>query len=1207
MKRTFLLFFLLISIFSFSQSEIWGIKQQAGRNNGGFLFSIDSASNKIIEHQYFANPKELTKKSEVFYDSILKCMFGVSNQVLYKYDLVSRTTESKILKEEVFGSFYKASNNYLYILSQSGLLKMNPNDLSLEIVGQLYGQFILPDTNLFFDVKIGTSFGLNKVSEDHFVVSNYTTDNSYHWNHSFIYSINTNTDSIELIYRTSIFPENESLIPLGKFYPYNGMLYSLFSINNTIALYSLNTLTNEFSKKHIFHNLVNYQNNIAYTISSDGRLIGKARLSRSMEYCLFQYDLSNEQFEYLAEVPYGNDPHNRMIMDDKNDLYLLLSTPEDFYIRTAFYKYNFEINQLDSLFYLSSQQWHYLSYDEYGPLVSFENGFISFMDNKEGLNNHIVFYNIEQQRIDTIARLHHSLNFTDSIPMPTSFCETQKGNILLLNSRELRIPGNGYKFFFSFTEFNPQSKELIRTDEFELTNYCFKPQIYNMNNDDYCISCAQNNVIIKYNRHTNEMIYVPTPFSGDWLKEGDDSFIITTDSSGIYRFHIESEQLEELYKPNTDTTFDLVCLDNENQLIIYSESCEHLLSFDLNSNKISTIFQLNEINDYIVNFRVVKLLSEGEHVFIIATDLSSYTKKLFRYHLPSHELKLINREENTDLQYYQFIENYTDDGVFIASLDPDNNKAGDLKSLLNSSDSSVILDNFENKTTSYENMSNSPLQLIKAKNKPIHRWIGEVNNNWYEAENWSNRILPNDSSSVNIMNDAAFYPEIDTVIKMKNLYIYDVAKMILKPKAQVQIFGDFKNHGLLKMMAIKNERSSLIVDGKFIQSGQQNYIYCADFIKNKTLASPIKAIEKYVNPFYEEAVYDDVDSLFNEILFYPNFTEQGRVFQYSCEDTLIEFKGAFNHGLEYLQIPPLLVSDLYPLPNPYPSTINWNKAQHTSLTHQACYFYNEKDSSFSAAVDGIGNHPPIIRPLEVFWVYGNGEESIQLDASAQLHEQLYEEEISNKKFLSLQVSRASKVDETVIAFNKLASYDYDPQYDAFKFIQNHTYPHIFTKSEDDLLMINQVPDTTMMDLFVQMGEGGRLKIKLNENHGFEYLVLEDLIWNTRTDLLENDYQFDYFTSDGHYPFKLYFKPWILEPIDESDIQMYYYPEYLVIKSRKQVKQAEIIFYDLAGRAVLEFNEQNFFHLEKPISIPAGHYIVQFRSGDLVVNEKILVR
>ncbi len=95
--------------------------------------------------------------------------------------------------------------------------------------------------------------------------------------------------------------------------------------------------------------------------------------------------------------------------------------------------------------------------------------------------------------------------------------------------------------------------------------------------------------------------------------------------------------------------------------------------------------------------------------------------------------------------------------------------------------------------------------------------------------------------------------------------------------------------------------------------------------------------------------------------------------------------------------------------------------------------------------------------------------------------------------------------------------------------------------------------------------------------------------------------------NAHYPFKLYFTPWVLEPIEEADIQMYYYPEYLVVKSRKQVKQAEITFYDLAGRAVLEFNEQNFFHLEKPINIPAGHYIVQLRSGDLVMNEKILVR
>lgn len=1207
MKRIFLFLLLSISIFSFSQSEIWGIKQQAGKNNGGFLYGIDSSTNKIIEHQYFANPKTLNNKSEIFYDSTLKCMFGVSNQILYKYDLVSRTTESKILVEEVFGSLFKASNGYLYILARKALLKINPTDMSMEKVGQLYGQFLLPDSTMLFDAEIGTSFGLSQVSEDHFVISNYTFDNAYYWHHSFIYSINTITDSIELIYRTSMYPEDESLIPLGSFYPYNGLLYAMYSMNGEIALYSLHAQTNEFIKIRTFDELSIFQNSLPYFISDNGSVYGKTANSSGNKTLLYEYNIDSEQFQILAETSSGNSRFNRMIIDGINGLYLLLDSTEDYYIKTAFYKYDFETNQLDSLYYIKSKYYNDYKYNEFGPLVSFDNGFISFLDSKEDLDNYIVSYNIEQHRIDTIAHLQNSLNFTDSLTIPASICETQNGNILLLNNRELRLPSWEYKFFFSFTEFNPQTKELYRADELELASYCRNPRIYHMNDDDFCISCSQNNIIIKYNWQLNEMTYVQTPFSGIWLKDKGNSFINITDNSGVYKFHFDTEQFVELYKPNIDTSFDKGCLYHEDQLIIYSESIEQFLIFDLNSNEMNSISELSKIQDHIDNFRVEKLFSEGDYVFIIVTDLSPYTKKLFRYHIPSHELKLINTEENDNLPYYQFIENYTNNGVFITSIDSDNNSSGDLKSLLHISDSSIILDGFENKTNDYENINDTPSYLFKAKKKPIHRWIGELSNDWYDAENWSSGVLPNDSSSVNIMNDALYYPIIDTSIKMKNLYIYNDARMTINLQAQVQISGDFKNHGQLKMLANSKEKSSLIIKGVFIQKGTQSYTFSADSIKCLSFSSPMQVVEKYVQPFYTEAVYHPQDSIFDNILFYPFLAEKSEAYQYTSDDTLVEFKGSFNNGPESLQIQYLQDAGLYPLPNPYPSSISWSLTDLNSLTHSACYFYNEEDSSFSATIDGIGNHPPLIRPLEVFWVYSDGLESIQIDPSALMHEKDYKEEIPDRKVLSLEVLGTKKVDETLISFNDQAINDFDPKYDALKFIKNKKSPQIFTKAEEELLMINQLPDTSMMNLFVQNGENGTMKIRLGQNHGFEYLVLEDLVWNTRTDLLESDYSFDYFTSDGHYPFKLYFTPWVLEPIEEADIQMYYYPEFLVVKSRKQIKYAEITFYDLAGREALKFSEQNIYYLETPIQIPAGHYIVQLRSGDLVVNEKVLVR
>ncbi len=1210
MKRLLLFSFLISSFFSFSQSEIWGIRLNTDDEKGGYLYSLDSASNRIVIEHYLTNEKELTVKSEIFYDSIMKCLFGIANQVMYKYDLVHRTIESQIIEEEVIGSFVKASNGYLYILERNGILKVNPNDLSVENIGPMFGQFVLPDSTVLFQSEIGQSYGLCKATDNNLVFSNYIEDNTYYWDHCFIYSLNTSTDSIEMVYRTATFPERENLIPKGKFHQYNDLLYSLFSMNDEISLYSFNPHTNAFDSVRYLNEIAQNETELPNTISADGIFYGKSREVNTTNNKLFQYNINNQQFQFLTDINDDNLPRGTMITDSQNDLYMILDYFSDSAAWSTFYKYNTATNQLDSLFRINSRYWYSLPhYEDIGPVNTFNDGLISFMDSESHPENFVVFYNVELKRLDTIASLPFNMNYTDSLYMPYMYCETGEGNILFYNTRMDVISDSSARFYANLKEFDPQTKILTKKPEFEIPDDAGSAKMVHMKDELFFLSILSDDIII-YDASTNEYETIDLPFHnyGTWVKESENSLIFTNEN-GIYRYELGNTNLEMVYEPGVDTVIMKTALYMENKILIHNILGEELLCLDLLSNEINPIFSFDNITEDINDLIVLNLFTSQEYIYMIVN--GSIGGILYRFNPETNELTLIPSDLISKYKDMKFVENLTKDGLYITGIDESNQMEGIvLMILMNNSDGVEIVE-FFNDSQNYNNIQVGQdinhLPLIQVKRKPIHRWIGTLNNDWYETENWSNGVLPTDSSSVNIMSDVPFYPNIDTNIKMKNLFIYNEAEMILEANAQIQISGDFKNNGHLKMLANNDQRSSLIIDGKFVQIGMQKYVFCADSIKGKTLANPMKAVEKYVQPFYSEAGFNENTFVFSDIHFYPHYSETCQALQYTCQDTTLEFKGNFNHGVQSLQIPWLSDENLYPLSNPYPSSFNWNNTQTTFLTHQACYFYNQEENTFTATVDGIGNHPPIIRPLEVFWVYGNGEESIQVDQSAFLHEHDYEEEIPDRKVLSLQVTGVKKTDKTLIAFNNHASKNYDPKLDAIKFIKNETNPHIFTKTEEDLLMINQHPDTTMMDLFVQMGSDGNMKIKLSENHGFDFLVLEDLIWHTRTDLLEDDYEFDYFTSDGHYPFKLYFKPWVLEPIEEADIQMYYYPEFLVVKSRKQVKNADITFYDLAGRVVLEFSEQNFFHIEKPIHIPAGHYIVQLRSGDLVVNQKILVR
>lgn len=213
-----------------------------------------------------------------------------------------------------------------------------------------------------------------------------------------------------------------------------------------------------------------------------------------------------------------------------------------------------------------------------------------------------------------------------------------------------------------------------------------------------------------------------------------------------------------------------------------------------------------------------------------------------------------------------------------------------------------------------------------------------------------------------------------------------------------------------------------------------------------------------------------------------------------------------------------------------------------------------------------------------------------------------------KNILVIRAEGPGGSDQTKISFNPFATAGYDKDMDHLKIIlANSRRPQIFTFADTFLISTNLLPDTSMLDMAIQVSDNGIYTVGIERNIGFDYLVLEDLIWEKKINLLEGDYSFEYFKSDGYYPFKLYFSEWAIQPIEESDIEIYYYPERLVVRSKKQVGSAEINIFDLAGRKSLTFKEKNFFFIEKPIPLPTGHYIVQLRSGELMVHKKILVR
>lgn len=1213
MKRIILFSLLFLQLFAFTQSDIWGVKLGTSLKMDGYLYSIDSITNKILAHQYFTHSINSNGHiTRVLFDSTSNLFYGIIDHTLYKYDLIANTVEMKNIDFSMYGDLVKASNGSLYILGNSGVLKIDPISLEFEQFGNLIGELVLPDTTIYFDYTIGVSSdGLVPVSNDKFMFSAFFPDNVFDRTYNYICMLDTQNDTIEVVNKKGSYQDGISLRLQGKFHAYQNKYYALFTEDYKTYLYSYNTSNNEFTLEISVSEdlpIVSYINEIA--ISNDGILYGLGILNSSESNRVFKYDLQNGQYENLVAWDEISMSPQKINLDHDYNLFFKYSSNQNDSISDIFFKYNNETLSAETvLVYNVRHEDESISRIEERGFNIFQDEFIALA---EGFENYVLSFDLEEGSIDTLVHLPKYYLYSDSLTRPFAFFDTPEGNILFFGKYELR-DSKGTKQFIRIHEFEPLSNKLsvIKSIPIHQDVY-WTATVANKMLDNKCFISAEYDSIIIYDLNTNEFIKKQTPFenSSEWIKQSPSDIMIKPRSENrIYNFNVLNNEFEMIYEPVSDTELVIIHPYEEDKLAIYSSTCDHLFYLDLSSKKTHSILDLNElsVNDtayYISDFRIYDI-----YIYVVLhRHSSSYDDKLLHYNMETGEINNLYTDLDMDVTpnlRFEFIRNYRDDGFYIVDNKDDVINESVLRMHYDHSDSLENLGFFDKKIT--RTMCYN-LPFIKARKQKVHRWIGLTSSDWFEETNWDQGKVPDHSSSVSIMRGTAYYPQIDTLIQLENLYINYDAQVHLSVFGALDIQENFKNHGQLIMAGQKQERSSLIVRGEFIQKGRQSFHFSSDSLIENILSNPFFIDERLVSPPYQEAVFNANESIWDPILFYPYQVDRSQVYKYYSDSSEIEFKGKFETKPVSLIIHQLSQASIYPLPNPYPSAINWQKIEHSTLSHKACYFYDENENSFSAYVDGLGNHSPIIRPLEGFWVWTEGEERIELDKSVRVHENEYVEELPQKKFVNIQVSGEKGKDIAVIGFNENASFEFDPEYDAFKFVKSTNFaPHVFTKSGDELFTVNQIPDTSMFDLYVRSGKNETLNISLDKINNLDFLVLEDLIWNTRTDLLKETYSFDYFSSDGNYPFKLYFKPWALEPIEELDIQMYYYPEYLVIKSRKPVDYAVITFYDLAGREALKFDEHDFFHIQKPIQIPTGHYIVQFRSGDLVINKKVLVR
>lgn len=149
------------------------------------------------------------------------------------------------------------------------------------------------------------------------------------------------------------------------------------------------------------------------------------------------------------------------------------------------------------------------------------------------------------------------------------------------------------------------------------------------------------------------------------------------------------------------------------------------------------------------------------------------------------------------------------------------------------------------------------------------------------------------------------------------------------------------------------------------------------------------------------------------------------------------------------------------LGNPYPCDINWESETGWSKEnlYGAIYVWDVSLNQFRTYSNGFGVNggSPLIKACETFWVQAAGPDpSLEINETAKVTSWEVQTNTTDD-YIQLAFSGLGQADELVVAFDEMATSNFDPARDAFKFISGSSL-NVYTLSDDSTqLAINSCP------------------------------------------------------------------------------------------------------------------------------------------------------
>ena len=527
-------------------------------------------------------------------------------------------------------------------------------------------------------------------------------------------------------------------------------------------------------------------------------------------------------------------------------------------------------------------------------------------------------------------------------------------------------------------------------------------------------------------------------------------------------------------------------------------------------------------------------------------------------------------------------------------------------------------------------------------------WTGAASINWNTAGNWSTNAVPTTSDNVTIpgtgsgvtnwpvVNEAPATPAV-----CSDLTINAGGILAIAPGKALTVSGTLTNNEGVTGLSIESD--AIIGSGSLIHYTPDVPAFLSTAILGSANLSEFKyhLVSVPLTPssnstswlFIDTYLFDfDVANNIWHSLGTSTTTDldetKGYMVYSTVDDAIYSFDGNMNAGA----FSPMVVhagSGYNLVPNPYPSSIDWNAATGWVKANidNATWIWNGSNlitpygpgivGNYAAYVNGSGTNggSRYIAPGQAFFVKTNAASPVlTMTDAVRLHNAtpFLKSGESIADLLRVKATANNYSDEVVVRFAGDATPDADAAFDAEKMYGLEQAPQLYTLTQNmEKLSINSLPfstEATEVPMSFELAANTTCKLTFSEMASFEpetNIFLEDLLTGAKINLRQqNVYTFDHLTGNDPNRFKLWFGN--VTAIPETTTQtakMWINGNNLYINTTElKGQQAMVEVYNPAGQRLLSksmvLNELTTLELNLK-----GFVIVKLTSGIQVLTTK----